>query len=238
MKIITINPLPESFRGQWVDDAKKDILDESEMYDFMQLDENKLTKSQIVGKLLGIVQGFTSIGFGDMKSLEHSHFKELKYLDDNMEKVIKHYIQKDRDKTSEGFTVFLPAAIKKYIDRLIGLIGDEKKPFNLFSDTHVNNTYKELIKMAGISKKITSNNFRHTLATDYIEKGGRYEYLDVIMGHKSKVNRMTKQYAKITLKAQCDAMELYVSKCKVLQPPTHPVIQLPVKKTIMELLEV
>ena len=136
------------------------------------------------------------------------------------------------------FTVFLPAPIKKFIDRLIGLIGDEKKPFNLFSDTHVNNTYKDLIKMAGISKKITSNNFRHTLATDYIEKGGRYEYLDVIMGHKSKDNRMTKQYAKITLKAQCDAMELYVSKCKVLQPPTQPVIQLPVKKTIMELLEV
>ncbi len=35
MKIITVNPLPAGFRGKWVEDAKKDILDEIEMYAFM-----------------------------------------------------------------------------------------------------------------------------------------------------------------------------------------------------------
>jgi hypothetical protein len=214
--IINVNPLPKGFRGKWVDDAKKDILDEAEFFDFINLDESKLNRNEVIVKLLGIIQGFTSIGIGDLNSMEYSNFKQFQFLDENYNKVTKHYIQKNRNKTDEEFTVFIPEPIKSYLDRLISMIGTNEKPFNLKSDTHINNTYKSLIKKAGINKHITSNNFRHSMACDFIEKIGNYAILDIIMGHKGKENRMTKQYAKVPLKTQCETMENYIGKCRAL----------------------
>ena len=54
------------------------------------------------------------------------------------------------------------------------------------------------------------------MACDFIEKIGNYAILDIIMGHKGKENRMTKHYAKVPLKSQCETMEMYIAKCKAI----------------------
>lgn len=54
-----------------------------------------------------------------------------------------------------------------------------------FSDAHMNDELKKIIKICGITKKVSFHVARHTFATGFIRAGGNVEQLQLLMGHSS-----------------------------------------------------
>jgi integrase len=189
MKILPVSPLPEKFRGAFVD-AEREVLSEADCLKLIGLEDKNLSKTECIAKYCLILQLLTGMGYGDMKSLTREHCK----FDTNHN---RWYLIKRRNKTEEGFTVYLTPRAKYSFDRLRELSGGTETLFELPSIDYTNRTYKEIAKKAGV-KLITTYLLRHTFAVSCLDNGTPLEDIQKMLGHKDL--RTTQIYAKVSRK--------------------------------------
>jgi site-specific recombinase XerD len=188
IKIITVNPLPEKFRGSFVD-GKRIVLSENECLKIMSIPDNELSKTEQVSKYCLLVQLLTGMGYSDMKDLEHTNIK----YDENQS---QYYIEKERNKTGVTFKVFLTENGFFMLQQLIFLTGDDIKPINIPTIDYSLRMYKVIGKKVKIKTNITTYTLRHTFSVDYMEKDGRIEDLQKYLGHSNL--KTTQIYGKIS----------------------------------------
>ncbi len=190
LKIITVNPLPEKFRGSFVDGNRKS-LSENECLAIINLSDEELSDTEKIAKYCLLVQLTTGMGYGDMKDLEQEN---IKY--DAIEREC--YIEKNRNKTGISFTIFLTSMAKQCLNKLIELTCRENRPINIPSIDYSLRMYKILAKKAGVETNITTYTLRHTFAVNYMENNGRLEDLQKYLGHTDI--KTTQIYGKISKK--------------------------------------
>ena len=59
-----------------------------------------------------------------------------------------------------------------------------------FTDQHINDELKKIMKLIGISKHVTMHVGRHTFATLFLKMGGKVEKLQMLLGHASITQTM------------------------------------------------
>jgi site-specific recombinase XerD len=207
LKIISVNPLPEKFRGSWEDGDRK-VLSESECFKIMNLSEDKLSNTELVSKFCFMVQLLTGMGYSEMKNLTHEHIKYSENED-------QYYIEKERNKTGIKFKIFLSENGLNYVNKLRELTGDSKRPFNIPSIDYSLRMYKDLGKKVGIKNNITTYTLRHTFSVNYMENDGRIEDLSKILGHSNL--KTTQIYGKISNKRLSEKMRELEQKSKIHQ---------------------
>lgn len=210
LKILAVNPIPENFRGSFVD-GNRQVLDENECLKIMNLDEDKLSQTKKTAKYCLMVQMLTGIGYGDMQNMKHENIKYHGQFE-------QYYIEKNRNKTTELFVVNLTKNALYYINKLKDLIGDDKQPFNLPSIEYMIRIYKELAKDAGVTTNIATYTLRHTFSVNYMENDGRLEDLQIRLGHKDL--KTTQIYGKISAKRLAQTTTDLESKSKIHQLQT------------------
>ena len=190
MKIIPISPLPEKFRGAFKD-AKRNVLSSSDCMRIIQLEDDLLTRTQLIGKYCLLFQFLTGIGYGDMLSLSLEHLK----FD---EEVSQWYIQKCRNKTGVEFIVFLSQRAKYAFDKLRELTPGVQYALTLPTIDYSNRIYNVISNKSKIKIRISTYTLRHTYAVNFMELDGRIEDLQKILGHEGL--RTTQIYGKINHK--------------------------------------
>jgi site-specific recombinase XerD len=190
LKIIAISPLPEKFRGSFID-GNRQVLSEKDCLAIINLQDNTLSNTEKIAKYCILVQMLTGMGYSDMKDLNHEN---LQFSENEN----RQYIEKQRNKTRVKFKIFLTENAKYMVDKLRELTGNSDKPFNLPSIDYSLRQYKEIGKKAKINISISTYTLRHTFAVDYMEKDGRIEDLAKILGHT--LLKTTQIYGKISNK--------------------------------------
>lgn len=212
LKIITVNPIPEKFRGSFVDGNRKP-LSEQECMAIINLKDEDLSPTELIAKYCFLVQLTTGIGYGDLKTLEASNIK----YNATEEKL---YIEKTRNKTGVNFKVYLSSRATQSLKKLIELTCEGEKPINIPSIDYSLRIYKELAKKAGIITNITTYTLRHTFAVNYMENDGRLEDLQKYLGHTDI--KTTQIYGKISDKRLSQKMGELESKSRMHQLETVP----------------
>lgn len=210
LKIITVSPLPERFRGSFVD-GNREVLNQNECMALIRLDDGKLSNTELVAKYCLILQLTTGMGYGDMKSLKTSHVK----FDENEK---EHFIEKSRNKTGVSFKVFLSTNAKHSLNKLIELTAKDGNDINLPTIDYSLRVYKELGKKAHIKTNITTYTLRHTFAVTFMENDGRLEDLQKYLGHLDI--KTTQIYGKISNKRLSTKIKELESKSKMHQLQT------------------
>lgn len=210
LKILNTNPLPEKFRGAFVD-GNRAVLSENDCLKIMNLDDNNLSKTEQIAKYCLLVQMLTGIGYSDMKALEHSNV----IFDQNENRYL---IEKERNKTGVRFKVFLTDNAKHMVENLKRLAGNSERPFIIPTIDYSLRMYKEIGKKAGIVTNITTYTLRHTFAVNFMENDGRIEDLAKILGHT--LLKTTQIYGKISNKRLAEKTKQLQTKSKIhqLQP--------------------
>lgn len=216
LKILNANPLPEKFRGAFVD-GNRAVLSEKDCLSIMHLDDSTLNKTEQVAKYCLLVQLLTGMGYSDMKALEHSHI----IFDQNENQYL---IVKERNKTGIPFKVFLTDNAKHMVDTLKRLTGTIEKPFELPTIDYSLRMYKEIGKKAGVLTNITTYTLRHTFAVNFMENDGRIEDLAKILGHT--LLKTTQIYGKISNKRLAEKTRQLQATSKIHQ------LQQPIMKAV------
>ncbi len=74
IKVITINPLPPLFRGNWKNNERK-VINETDIKAIMDIQDNELSHTDKVGKYSLLLQVLTGIGYGDLTAITKDHIK-------------------------------------------------------------------------------------------------------------------------------------------------------------------
>lgn len=207
VRILNTNPLPEKFRGAFVD-GNRAVLTENDCFKIMNLDDNFLTNTELVAKYCLLVQLLTGMGYSDMKTLSHTNI----VFDQNEQ---QYYIEKERNKTGVKFKIFLTENAYFMVNKLRELAGNEKLPFNLPTIDYSLRIYKQLGEKAEIATNITTYTLRHTFAVNYMENDGRIEDLSKILGHT--LLKTTQIYGKISNKRLAEKSKQLQEKSKIHQ---------------------
>lgn len=130
---------------------------------------------------------YTGLRYTDLQDLNFKHIKKASFNRTEIDMIdIKMH------KTQKQVTIPL---IKKAKDLLPTMVAANQKVFKIISNQKTNQNLKEVIKEAGISKKITFHSARHTLATNGLEMGIPIEVVSKILGHTEL--KTTQIYAKV-----------------------------------------
>lgn len=207
LKVLTVNPLPENFRGSFVD-GNREVLSENECIDIIKINDETLSMTERVAKYCLLVQLLTGMGYSDMKDIQHSN---IKYSENEG----RYYIEKERNKTGIKFKVFLTDNAFYMVNKLKELTSSDTKPFNVPSIDYSLRMYKKIGEAAEIPTNITTYTLRHTFAVNYMENEGRIEDLAKILGHT--LLKTTQIYGKISNKRLAEKTELLQQKSKIHQ---------------------
>ena len=199
LKIIQVSPIPPKYTPAFVD-GEREILTEQECIKFISMDDNKLSQTKKVAKYCFIIQLFTGIGYGDLCDIQFENIKENEHGS---------FIEKKRNKTGKPFKVYLYES-EQFLKKLIELTGDEIKPINLPSIDYTNRLYKRFAKDLKINKVVTTYTLRHSFSVDWMNKGGRLEDLQKMLGH-TKLST-TGIYGKISDQRLSEQMKLHQSR--------------------------
>jgi len=177
----------------------KPIKEQETRREFLTIEEvNKLLKTDCKNPLLKTVAIFSAL-----TGLRHSDIKklvwgELEYIEGN-----GYFIKFQQKKTKS-------IEMHPISDQAYSLLGESKEPKDkvfeglIYSD-HENEKLKEWIKDAGITKKITFHNFRHTYATLQLSSGTDIFTISKMLGHKNL--KTTQIYAKVINQAKRDTTD-------------------------------
>ncbi len=207
LKILNTNPLPEKFRGAFVD-GNRAVLSEMDCLKIMNIDDSTLSKTEEVAKYCILVQMLTGMGYSDMKAVKHINI----IFDQNENQYL---IEKERNKTGVRFKVFLTDNAKHMIENLKQLTGNVEKPFNIPTIDYALRIYKVIGKKAGIIVNVTTYTLRHTFAVNFMENDGRIEDLAKILGHT--LLKTTQIYGKISNKRLAEKTKQLQSTSKIHQ---------------------
>jgi integrase len=208
LKIIPLDPLPERFRGEYVK-GERIVLSESDCLKIINLDESKLSQTELVAKYSLIVQLTTGVGYGDLSSIKEEH---LTYDNDFNQNVLG----KERNKTKIEFIVNLTSRADYSIKKLRELTGyNESHMFSLPSHSYMNRMYKRIVKLSNININVSTYTWRHTFAVQYMDADGRIEDLQKRLGHKDL--KTTQIYADISPKRNAEKTILLEANSKIHQ---------------------
>ncbi len=130
---------------------------------------------------------YTGLRYTDIKNLKYSHIKKRLFSEGEIQ-----FIDLKMHKT--GLDVSIPIIVKA--EKLMPKkVARDHLVFRVLSNQKTNEYLKEVIKIAGIDKKITFHSARHTLATTGLEMGIPIEVVSKILGHTEI--KMTQIYAKV-----------------------------------------
>lgn len=127
---------------------------------------------------------YTGQSFGDMLATKYS---DIMSIEGHL------CIQNQRAKTEQPYFVpLLPIPLE-----LISPFPENRKQliFRPISNQKYNSTLKEIVKIVGITKNVTSHVARHTCGHIFVSRGVSRDYLMAILGHSSV--DMTKHYSQI-----------------------------------------
>ena len=141
---------------------------------------------------------FTGLAYADIKGLQKKHITRI----DN-KGTSKEVIKFERQKTGSLVLVPLLPEAKTYIPE--NLYYDGQKVFRVFTDQPTNRYLKEIMLLAGISKRISFHCGRHTFATICKTKGINYDIIARYLGHQDK--KTTEIYAKYETELLLKEME-------------------------------
>lgn len=168
-------------------------LDKSHRRDFLTIEElNKLInvdcKHPIIKKA-ALFSALTGLRFSDIKNLEWGKFEFIEGNGHNIKIVIQ--------KTNEE--EMMPIS-----DQAFTILGERReltdKVFEGLDYSTQNKSIQLWIAAAGINKKISFHNFRHTFATLQLDKGTDIYTVSKMLGHKDL--KTTQIYAKVLDKAK------------------------------------
>jgi integrase len=177
----------------------KPIKEQETRREFLTIEEvNRLLKTDCKNPLLKTVAIFSAL-----TGLRHSDIKklvwgELEYIEGN-----GYFIKFQQKKTKS-------IEMHPISDQAYRLLGESKEPKDkvfeglIYSD-HENEKLKEWIKDAGITKKITFHNFRHTYATLQLSSGTDIFTISKMLGHKNL--KTTQIYAKVINQSKRDTTD-------------------------------
>lgn len=156
--------------------------------EYLSIDELQvLVKTPCRDKLLkkaALFSALTGLRFSDIEKLTG---REVRHHDD------KYYLAFTQKKTSGIETHYIS---KQAFDLLGEFKEDDSKIFDgLKYSAHVNGILAEWIRSAGINKRITFHNFRHTYATLQLDNGTDIYTVSKLLGHKNV--KTTQIYAKV-----------------------------------------
>jgi len=149
---------------------------------------------------------YTGLSFADVSDLRKRDITE-KEIDGKQIRMI------DTTRKKTGTDVLVPLLTEA--ENLLpgNTYYDVQKIFKVFTNQPTNRYLKELMEMAGITKRITTHCARHTFATLCKSKGIEYDVIAKFLGHKDQ--KTTKIYAKYE-------MELLVSEMGKWNTITEP----------------
>jgi site-specific recombinase XerD len=136
---------------------------------------------------------YTGLRYSDIKNLKFSNI----YQDQEGK-----YIQKQVFKTKDFIKIPLS---KRAIELIPSKSFNEKCVFDVYSNQETNRNLKDLMKLAGINKRITFHCARHTFATITLELDGDLSAVQKLCGH-SKI-QTTQIYAKVLDKSKQRAID-------------------------------
>jgi len=82
--------------------------------------------------------------------------------------------------------------------------------FQPFTDQYTNRALKDIARLTGIKKKVTTHTARHTFATIFLEIGGSVEVLKELLGHQDIATTMV--YVHISDKRKREQINLFDKK--------------------------
>ncbi len=106
---------------------------------------------------------FTGLRFSDIQTLTNDN-------------IFGDFIAVTTQKTDKLQRISLNASAKKFLDP-VHCLGPR------FSNQHINDELKNIMKVVGIKKKVSFHVSRHTFATNFLLSGGRLEHLQKLLGH-------------------------------------------------------
>jgi site-specific recombinase XerD len=195
--IIQINPLPPKFRGTW-SNPQRTTLTIEECQQIVELTDHSLTTKQQFAKYALLTQLLTGMGFGDLATLS---IHQLRNTDHGI------FLQMNRGKTNEPFTVPLSEAALSHIYQYMSLLATHKDLCELNTDK-MTKIYKKLGKLAGVKTNVTTYVMRHTFAVQWLDAGGAIEDLQKILGHTDL--KTTAIYARISGKRLANQLQQVV----------------------------
>jgi site-specific recombinase XerD len=192
----------QSFRFR-LEEVNRGYLSEEEIKNMQATTIANKTLNQV--KDLFLFCCFTGLAYIDLKSLKRENIHQ-----ENDKIWIRTLRQKTGTKTN---VPLLPSALKILLDYNANFLELEPTDylFNIISNQKTNVYLKEVAKLSGIKKKLTSHIARHSFATTVtLSNGVPIETVSSMLGHKQI--RTTQHYAKIIDKKVGEDMEKLESR--------------------------
>ncbi|WP_044211293.1 site-specific integrase [Flammeovirga sp. OC4] len=124
--------------------------------------------------------------------IRYSDYENVNKLEN---KIYNHLMK--QTKTKDAVMLYFPDHAKEYFLRDCELISNQK----------MNDYLKEIMKIAGIDKNVTTHTARHTLASILISRGATLKEVQEILGHESISSTM--KYAKLMPKRKEEIMKKF-----------------------------
>lgn len=134
-------------------------------------------KSDFISERNQLILGYFL--FGCFTGLRISNIQKLR-----REELMNNDVQLIMVKGNKDKNVVLNSKVKEIINHVPELF--ERK----FTDQHMNDEIKKIMRSIGITKKVTFHVSRHTFATLFLKIGGKVEILQQLLGHSSITQTM------------------------------------------------
>lgn len=168
----------------------EDVLTEDELNRLQEIYDSEIYskgKQEVLRDFL--FSCYTSLSFAEYEVVTYSNLKE--YFING-----KTYLILANERTKTDCPYRLPIVSPKVVT-LLGTGKDFQKIFSPLSNQPTNRYLAEIIKEAGIKKKITFHRARHSFRTIAARKGIREQVAELIMGHSAK-NHIQAIYTHLT----------------------------------------